>query len=600
MKSNKTIYAILLALAVWVSSCSEEFLDRQPLDQYAEVAVWNDENLIETFVNNIYFAVPHGFHALMMSSLVDESMAVWDWETSNATKSLINPSYLGVWDENFWTGRRYQQINWTNGFRQIRNCNIFMEKIGDAEFADENLKSRLIGEVHFLRAFIYHNLLSIYGGVPLIKGAYGLGEDYEQPRASYAEVLAFVVEEADKAAELLPLQQLGSNMGRATKGAALAIKARALLYAASDLYHNPSWAQGFSQPELISFTSGDQMSRWRAAKDAARDVMDLGLYSLHTSGEDPSENFQQLFISKETSEDIYVRFLLQRVQENWDIGDPGLFNGPNGYHNWGGNTPIGQLADDFEMADGTKFDWNNPNHAADPYGSRDPRFYATFLYEGAQWRQRPANLRDSDPQGIIQVGQWERYNAATNRVDIVNGLDTRQGPIEDWNGTYTGYYLKKFIDPNVDHQYFRQEVPWRVMRYTEVLLNYVEACIELGEESEARTYLNMIRERAGMPPVTDSGQDLKERYRNERRVELAYEDHRYFDVRRWMIAPSVYGDATGVRVRYQLLPDNTTSPNPTYTVINVQERAWQDRSYLLPIKLDEMNRNFSLIQNPLY
>ncbi|HSI74534.1 MAG TPA: RagB/SusD family nutrient uptake outer membrane protein [Lunatimonas sp.] len=600
MKSNKTIYTVLLALTVWVSSCSEEFLDRQPLDQYAEVAVWNDENLIETFVNNIYFAVPHGFHALMMSSLVDESMAVWDWETSNATKSLVNPSYLGVWDENFWTGRRYQQIAWTNGFRHIRNCNIFMEKIGEAEFADENLKNRLIGEVHFLRAFIYHNLLSIYGGVPLIKVAYGLGEDYEQPRASYAEVLAYVVEEADKAAELLPLQQLGSNMGRATKGAALALKARALLYAASDLYHNPSWAQGFSQPELISFTTGDQMSRWRAAKDAAREVMDLGLYSLHMNGGDPSENFQQLFISKETSEDIYVRFLLQRVQEGWDIGDPGLFNGPNGYHNWGGNTPIGQLADDFEMADGTKFDWNNPNHAADPYGSRDPRFYATFLYEGAQWRQRPANLRDSDPQGIIQVGQWERYNAAANRVDIVNGLDTRQGPIEDWNGTYTGYYLKKFIDPNVDHQYFRQEVPWRVMRYTEVLLNYVEACIELGEESEARTYLNMIRARAGMPPVTDSGQDLKERYRNERRVELAYEDHRYFDVRRWMIAPSVYGDATGVRVRYQLLPDNTTAQNPTYTVINVQERAWQDRSYLLPIKLDEMNRNFSLVQNPLY
>lgn len=138
------------------------------------------------------------------------------------------------------------------------------------------------------------------------------------------------------------------------------------------------------------------------------------------------------------------------------------------------------------------------------------------------------------------------------------------------------------------------------MRYTEVLLNYVEACIELGEESEARTYLNMIRERAGMPPVTDSGQDLKARYRNERRVELAYEDHRYFDVRRWMIAPSVYDDAKGVRVRYELLPDNTTAPNPTYTVINVQERAWQDRSYLLPIKLDEMNRNFSLVQNPLY
>jgi starch-binding outer membrane protein, SusD/RagB family len=600
MRKSNYIISCLLASMIWLSSCSEEYLDRQPLDQFAEDAVWNDPNLIETFVNNIYFAIPHGFHALMMSSLVDESMAVWDWETSNATKSLINPSYLGVWDENFWTGRRYQQITWTNSYRQLRNCNIFMEKIHEADFPDESFRDRLIGEVHFLRGFIYHNLLSVYGGVPLITEAYGLGEDYEQPRTNYSQVVDFVVEELDKAAELLPLQHFGDQMGRATKGAALALKARTLLYSASDLYHNPSWAQGFSNPELISHTSGDQMSRWRAAKEAAKAVMDLGQYSLHHGGGEDWENFGEVFIAKETSEDIYVRYMLQRVQEDWDIGDPGLFNGPNGYHNWGGNTPVGQLADDFEMSDGSRFDWSNPAHAADPYSNRDPRFYATFLYEGARWRQRPENLRDSDPLGIIQVGQWERYNPSTGQVSIQNGLDTRQGPIEDWNGTYTGYYLRKFIDPNVDHQYFRQEVPWRVMRYTEVLLNYAEACIELGEEAEARTYINMVRERAGMPPVSDTGEALRERYRNERRVELAYEDHRYFDVRRWMIAPEAYGNAQGVRVRYELQSDDTTAETPTYTVIEVQDRAWQDRAYLLPIKLDEMNRNFQLVQNPLY
>ncbi|WP_114749497.1 RagB/SusD family nutrient uptake outer membrane protein [Pleomorphovibrio marinus] len=600
MKKSNYIISSFLALLVWLSSCSEEYLDRQPLDQFAEDAVWNDPNLIETFVNNIYFAIPHGFHALMMSSLVDESMAVWDWETSNATKSLINPSYLGVWDENFWTGRRYQQINWTNSYRQLRNCNIFMDKIHEADFPDESFRDRLIGEVHFLRGFIYHNLLSVYGGVPLITEAFGLGEDYEQPRTNYSQVVDFVVEELDKAAELLPLQHFGDQMGRATKGAALALKARTLLYAASDLYHNPSWAQGFSNPELISHTGGDQMSRWRAAKDAAKAVIDLGQYSLHNGGGEDWENFGEVFTAKETSEDIYVRYMLQRVQEDWDIGDPGLFNGPNGYHNWGGNTPVGQLADDFEMADGSRFDWSNPQHAAEPYSNRDPRFYATFLYEGARWRQRPENLRDSDPLGIIQVGQWERYNSSTGQVNVQNGLDTRQGPIEDWNGTYTGYYLRKFIDPNVDHQYFRQEVPWRIMRYTEVLLNYAEACIELGEEAEARTYINMVRERAGMPAIADSGEALKQRYRNERRVELAYEDHRYFDVRRWMIAPEVYGNAQGVRVRYELQADNTTAENPTYTVIEVQDRSWQDRAYLLPIKLDEMNRNFQLVQNPLY
>ncbi|MEB2787314.1 RagB/SusD family nutrient uptake outer membrane protein [Algoriphagus persicinus] len=603
MKIKNLIYIISFCSFIFLStsSCNEDYLDREPLDQFAEDAVWNDPNLIETFVNNIYFGIPHGFHALMLSSLVDESMAVWDWETSNATNSLVNPSYLGVWDENFWTGRRFQQINWTNGYRQIRACNIFLEKIEEAQFMNEEWKVRLKGEVHFLRAFLYHNLVSVYGGVPLITEAYGLGGDYEKERASFEECIQFIVDESDKAAELLPLFQSGDHRGRATKGAAMALKARTLLYAASDLFHLQSnWAQGFARPELIGYSGGDRMAKWSAAKNAAKAVIDLGVYNLHENGGEPSENFGEIFLAKETSEDIFVKYLLQRVNEGWDIGDPGLFNGPNGYHNWGGNTPVGQLVDDFEMADGTRFDWSNPAHASSPYENRDPRFYATLLYEGAEWRTRPEDVRELDPKGIIQVGQWKKWNSQTNQEETINGLDTRQGPIEDWNGTYTGYYLKKFIDPNIDHQYFRQEVPWRVMRYTEVVLNYVEACIELGEDGEARNYLNLIRSRAGMPDINESGDALRQRYRNERRVELAYEDHRYFDVRRWMIAPQVYGNAKGVRVVYPLLPDNSTSLKPTYSVIEVQNRDWNDRAYLLPIKLDEMNRNKNLIQNPLY
>lgn len=138
------------------------------------------------------------------------------------------------------------------------------------------------------------------------------------------------------------------------------------------------------------------------------------------------------------------------------------------------------------------------------------------------------------------------------------------------------------------------------MRYTEVLLNYAEACIGLGQEAEARMYMNMIRKRAGMPDITDSGQDLINRYRNERLVELAYEDQRYFDVRRWMIAPKAYEDAKGVEVTYKLLPDNTTATKPVFQQIVAQDRDWKDRSYFLPIKLDEINRNKELVQNPLY
>ncbi len=268
----------------------------------------------------------------------------------------------------------------------------------------------------------------------------------------------------------------------------------------------------------------------------------------------------------------------------------GLFNSPNGFHGWGGNTPIGQYIDAYEMADGSRFEWSNPAHKADPYVGRDPRFYANILYDGARWRQRPDDVIGSDPDGIVQSGYFE-----TSAGVYTPGLDTRQGPIEDWNGSYTGYYMRKFLDPAVNHQYEIQPYPFRQIRYAEVVLNYVEACIELGEESEAREKLNMIRERAGMPTVTDTGDALRDRYRNERRIELSYEGHRYFDIRRWMIAPEVLTNARGIDIRY---PVGATKP--VYTVTEVQDRSWNNKVYLMPILLDEMNKNELLIQNPGY
>jgi starch-binding outer membrane protein, SusD/RagB family len=281
---------------------------------------------------------------------------------------------------------------------------------------------------------------------------------------------------------------------------------------------------------------------------------------------------------------------------DWDGPNPGLFNGPNGWHNWGGNTPVGQFADAFEMKDGTAFSWSNSSHAANPYVNRDPRFYATILYEGAQWRPRPSDVSEADPIGVVQVGTYDKGGTT------VPGLDTRNSPIEDWNGGYTGYYLRKFIDPSINHQYNKQQLPFRRFRYAEIVLNYVEACIELNEEDEARTYLNMIRARAGMPAVNESGTALRDRYRNERRVELAYEEHRYYDVRRWMIAPDAYEDAQGVIVTGDMASDGTIS-NRKYTQdLSVQDREWRTDNafYFLPIKLDEMNKNNKLIQNPQY
>jgi len=331
-------------------------------------------------------------------------------------------------------------------------------------------------------------------------------------------------------------------------------------------------------------------------------VMDLGQYNLYMPNPadqaEAQKNYGDIFLKMETTEDIFVRYFTVKVDEQWHGYNPGLYHNPNGYHGWGSTTPIGQMVDDYEMNDGTPFSWSNPALAADPYTNRDPRFYSSINYEGAKWRTRPADVVSRDPVGVIQTAFWEKWNGAS--VDLIPGLDTRKSPIEDWNGTYTGYFLKKFIDPSIDAQFTKQTQPWRYIRFTEVVMNYVEACLGLSQDAEAKTYLNQIRKRAGMPDITESGAALVDRYRHERKIELAFEDERYFDVRRWMIADQSYTDAMGVEPRYKMLPDHSTSTTPTYTLITAQQRAWNPRFYLLPIQLDEMNRNNKLIQNPLY
>lgn len=149
----------------------------------------------------------------------------------------------------------------------------------------------------------------------------------------------------------------------------------------------------------------------------------------------------------------------------------------------------------------------------------------------------------------------------------------------------------------VNHQ---DDLTWRYIRYTEILLNYAEACIGLGEDTEARKYLNMIRRRAAMPDITESGAALKERYQNERRIEMAFEDQRFFDVRRWMIGEQAYHPMHGVEIVYKLNPDKSTAEIPTITPVEITTGKWDDKAYFMPISRSEMNKNTTLVQNPGY
>jgi hypothetical protein len=295
-------------------------------------------------------------------------------------------------------------------------------------------------------------------------------------------------------------------------------------------------------------------------------------------------------------------------------GRQGLFNGPNGYNNWAGNAPLENLVSDYEMMDGTRFDWGNPAHAAMPYKDRDPRLYASILYDGAPWKPRPAGVAPKEPFNEIQTGQYEVTGSGGAKVTHF-GLDTRQSSVEDWNGTRTGYYIRKFTDPNpaIVDQNTWQQVPWPFFRYTEAVLNYVEAAIELNEDAEAQTWLNKIRFRVGMPAVTETGDALRQRYRNERRVEMAYEEQRFHDARRWMIADQTLGQkARIIDIKGTLKPGKTVSVyrynpenyNYSYEVQNIapgiENRQWLDKMYFFPIHRDEMNRNDKLVQNPGY
>ena len=614
MKYKSILFFVCIPL-IFACNKNKEFLALDPLSQYSDAAVWRDPNLVSAFVTNIYknnFGSPFGMKRL--SDFCDESRTNWS-PTINFNKSLINPDDLAEWGADFSVQTR--MMSWNSQYANVRNENLFFSHIDDVPNADPSWADGIKGEVYFHRALSYHYLTALYGGVPLITKVYSLDDEFKVPRSSYEDCINFILGQLDSAITLLPAVQEGANNGRITKGAAMALKARVLLYAASDL-HNPAknaaLAAGYPHPELIGYTGGDAEARWTAARDAAKDVMNLGMYDLYKKSPAPgdpiAQDIENYFLSYGTEEDILLQFFNPATDEGWLDYRPALATMPNGYNSWGNQTPFSELADEYEMADGTKFDWSNPADKQNPYVNREPRFYATVLYEGAPYRPRPDGVQDIDPFNKIQVGMVVDMSGNL----LKGGVDTRFGPINTANGGHTGYYTKKFIDPNSPMQFVAQDaqnVPFRWFRYAEILLNYSEACIELGQDGEARTYINMIRRRAGLPDISVSGDALRKAYRHERRIEMAYENQRFWDIRRWMIGPEAYHQMHAVDVKYVTnqtsvnnyrKPDGSTWSVPQYNLVESPEdsRAWIDKAYFLPIMRDELNKNDQLVQNPGY
>jgi hypothetical protein len=414
-------------------------------------------------------------------------------------------------------------------------------------------------------------------------------EDLNIPRSTLEATVDYIVRTAEEAYRLLPGEAYsGVEAGRAERGSALALKSRVLLYAASPLYNG----NNFGGNKLVCYGNYD-VERWRHAAEAAQEVIDLGWYGLFygspAANNTPQQRYAKLFTSW-TDEYNKEYIIVGRMrQANRDTEND---NFPAGFTNArGGTCPSQEMVDAYEMADGTVFDWNNEAHKGNPYDSRDPRFYAAIIYHGAY---------------------FSRFaNATTARGYTFNMLEN--GTNRTGNAaTATGYYLNKFMDYSVANPVSNSgnvQHIWCHFRYAEALLNYAEAANEyhgpayqIAGASNPLTpvdAINQIRARAGMPDVAttfanrgwDMNQEnLRKLIRNERRVELAFEEHRYYDVRRWMTVE----DAAihGVQIV-------TRDGKPQYTVVEVEKKVFDpQRHYFFPIPYNELVSNRSLEQNP--
>lgn len=558
----KTIFrniAYTAFVATVITSCKKDFLTVQPTDRVSQDYILADSSLFEDYVVARYVGIKlqdkegdgtnpgfgRGFEYAMWSSLTDESIYNNDDNTWLVQKGLLAPENTGI-----------AGTIWGRSYRGIRDCNFAIGNIAKVPMSAPH-KARLLAELKFIRAFRYQDLIRNYGGIILMgDSAYNLTDNLQDEslfkRASIKESIDYSVAQLDDAAAVLPLNNDdGWLLGRATKGAALALKSRLLLYAASPLYG---------------------AGTWQDAVNAAQAVIGLNKYSIYTGG------YGNLFLTNDNSEAIFERLYTKNANHT----HLEIANGPNGYGGWGGNLPLQNLVDDYEMDNGKPItDPTSGYDANNPYAGRDKRFYATILYNGAA------------------------YRGSTVETFSPGGKDSKDGP-DNWNTSKTGYYLKKFMNDayplqnpwgNAGFQ------PWFYIRYAEILLNFAEAANEAygadvvpsGSTLSARTAINLIRQRPGvnMPPLAAglSQSQMRDAIRYERRVELAFEEHRFYDVRRWKIA-----DVTENKPAGGITVTKSGSTFTYATKVALDGRHFETKHYWLPIPRTEIQASNNKIQ----
>ena len=551
MKFNKI--AILLLSADLLTTTSCDFMDCDESDNYTLQEIQGSYNRVKQFVTSIYGYLPSDFcntHGAMLDATTDDAIHVYE---SSAIQRIVN----GTWSANYTVDDKFAYY-----YNAIHDANYYLTTLSGLTFDTwengddyqdwmQNYDNYQY-QVRFLRAYFYFELVRRYQNVPLITKPLSQTETNQIEPSSAQEVLKFIINECTEIAPKLPIKSTSiaqAENGRATRAMAMALKSRAALYAASPLYN----------------TNGDN-AKWTEAAKASHDIiasageLGLGLDTYANLFKSKNYNSKEVILCRPTGTSKTFE------QANYPMGVTG------------GNTttcPTENLASAFEMKDGRAFDWNDPTMKANPYKDRDPRFYLTIVHNGMLWPAKKA-------------------------VDIseggANGL-----PLT--NATTTGYYLRKYVDNSISFEAGSTTAAthhnWILFRYAEVLLNYAEAMIHVNGNCDykdatytmsAREALNAVRKRAGIPEVAACSQDeFLTRVKHERRVEMAFEGQRFWDLRRWKNLDETK-NIYAVRITHH---DGVLSYEKTL----LSERSVSNKLYFYPIANVELFKNKKLVQN---
>ncbi len=581
MKKTTIRFTMLLGLAC-LSSC-EKYLDKAPEELLSLEVTFANRQYTENFLYRIYNYLPNYdfWTDQPFNGIADDTDITWN--RSNYPSYDMN---LGNWNP---TSAIVGNI-WRNQYQVFRQIAIFLANVDKAPISNES-KTLYKAEAKFLRAYYYMNLVQLYGPVPLITSEVSFDDpSFNIPRNTMDECLTQIVKDLDESAQDLPLKHENIWAGKPTKGTALAMKARILLWAASPLLNgNTDLAGLVSKDGKALFSTSFDKNRYKLAMDASKAVLDLNIYKLYTvldskGAIDPVASYKGVFISQYANDEvIWGRNL--NGGSSLVLDQHCMLRSKGG---WNGVAVTQKSVDAYEMANGkpitdpasgyveTGFSKEATAYAPkgtwNMYVGREPRFYVTVNYSGAPW--------------------WDNSKAEF----FYKGKDGKEIGRDDHSRT--GYLVRKFMDPVSDPIANRNRAKvFSYIRLADVYLMYAEASNELlGPTSEAIDYVNRIRQRAGLPvlPTGISQSDFRERIRHERAIELAHEQLRYFDLRRWKQGSEMKGAFEGMSVDL----GSNASDESFFKRSMFETRVFENKHYWWPIPQSEMDKNQAMVQNP--